>query len=141
MVPETNHSTSGGSSVILRRSYATTSGAVCPPERLGYRSGAGPYPAAPRPSRGILAALLGRTVLYVGRRAPVRLLRACAALRPSPRAAWSPPFHGGPARRRAPPGFLPTRSQMALTIPVRTPLLGCSQALVKRLIGSWYSNW
>src|SRR5215210_1430421 len=70
----------------------------------------GPYPAVPRPARGILAALCERTVLDVGRRAPVRPLRVGGAPRPSPRAAYSPPTRGGYVRCRALPNLLlPTR--------------------------------
>src|SRR5918995_2880387 len=68
-----------------------------------------PYPAAPRPPRRLLGPLWRRAVLDVGRRAPVRPLRADAALLPSPRAAYSPPIRAGCVRRRALRGALPTR--------------------------------
>src|ERR671910_2371955 len=87
-------------SLILPTSYATKGGAVRPPECLGRRRGAGPSPVPPRPSAAILAAPCGRTVLGGGRRAPVRPPHVAVAPPPSPRAAWTPPFRGGPLGRR-----------------------------------------
>jgi hypothetical protein len=43
--------------VSSRTSYATTGGAVRSPERLEHRTGALPFPAPPRPSEAIVAAL------------------------------------------------------------------------------------
>jgi hypothetical protein len=51
--------------------------------------------------------------------------------------AFQLPENLGPVLLLSPHEPLPTCSQMALTIPVRTPLLDDSQALVKRLIGRW----
>src|SRR5215211_4155097 len=67
------------------------------------------YPAAPRPPQRLLGPLSGGAVLGGARRAPVRPLRVGAALQPSPRAAETRPFRGGPVRRRALPVPLLTR--------------------------------
>src|SRR5215217_3567222 len=94
-----------------RRHVATRGGAVRPPERLEHRGGAAPPPAPPRPSEGTLAAAVGgRTVLDLARRAPVRPLRAANAPRPYHRAAWTLPFRGGPVQRRAPAPPRPSRA-------------------------------
>src|SRR5215212_4361600 len=109
-------------SLTLRRPYATTSGAVRPPERLEHRGGAAPPPAPPRPSEGTLAAAVGgRTVLDLARRAPVRPLRAANAPRPYHRAAWTLPFRGGPVQRRAP---APPRPSQRILVPLAAPLRG-----------------
>src|SRR5215204_5137439 len=93
----------------LRILFSTTA-SVRPPERPGHRGGAHLYPAALRPYEAILAALCERTVADAARRAPVLPLRAGDAPRSSPRAEWSQPSPGGPARRRARPGPLPSRT-------------------------------
>jgi hypothetical protein len=86
-------------SLIFPTSYATTSGAVRLPGRLGHRrSGAGPCPGAPLPCR--------RTVLDVARRAPVLPLRGADAPHPSPCAAYldGPQDWHGPRGGSSEPG-------------------------------------
>src|SRR5215208_2051815 len=106
-----------------RRSYATTA-YVRPPDALRYSTGALPSPAPPLPSEAILAAPCGRTVLDVGRRAPVRPLRAADSPRPSPLAAWTPPFRGGSVRCRVHPEPLPPRRQVRSSRGTLAPLVG-----------------
>src|SRR5215212_3366506 len=104
-----------------RTPYATRA-FVCPPAGQGHRAEAAPPPAPPRPSAGTLAAAVGgRTVLDLARRAPVRPLRAANAPRPYHRAAWTLPFRGGSVRRRAP---APPRPSQRILVPLAAPLRG-----------------